>query len=68
VTDCTTDGVMIGNEFIAAATVLWAAGVMASPAATWLHAAHDRAGRVVVGPDLTLPGHPEVLSSAIPPR
>ena len=61
VTDCTTDGVMIGNEFIAAATVLWAAGVMASPAATWLDAAHDRAGRVVVGPDLTLPGHPEVF-------
>ena len=35
----------------------WAAGVVASPAARWLYAEHDRAGRVLVGPDLSLPGH-----------
>jgi NADH:quinone reductase (non-electrogenic) len=47
-------------------TVVWAAGVEASPIARTLaesaHAAIDRAGRVLVGPDLTLPGHPEVLA------
>ncbi len=54
------DGAVIAGERIAAATVIWAAGVAASPAAKWLGAAMDRAGRVKVGPDLTLPGHPEV--------
>ncbi len=61
VTECNAQGVMIGNRLIPAATVLWAAGVMASPAASWLDAAHDRAGRVTVLPDLTLPGHPEIF-------
>jgi NADH dehydrogenase len=61
VSDCTTDGVMIANEFVPTATVLWAAGVMASPAATWLGAAHDRLGRAIVASDLTLPGHPEIF-------
>jgi len=61
VTDCTPQGVSVGGRFIPAATVLWAAGVMASRAADWLGAAHDRAGRVLVQPDLTLPGHPEIF-------
>ena len=61
VTDCTAKDVAVGDERIAAGTILWAAGVMASPAARWLHAAHDRAGRVTVEPDLTLPGHPDIF-------
>ena len=41
--------------------VIWAAGVVASPAARWLNAEADRAGRVKVEPDLSLPGHPEIF-------
>jgi NADH dehydrogenase len=44
-----------------AGTIIWAAGVVASPAARWLDAAHDRAGRVKVGADLSVPGHPDVF-------
>ena len=61
VTECNAEGVTLGNRKIPTATVLWAAGVMASPAAAWLGAAQDRAGRVIVQPDLTLPGHPEIF-------
>ena len=46
---------------IEAGTVLWAAGVRASPLGADLGAEIDRSGRVVVGPDLSVPGHPEVL-------
>jgi NADH dehydrogenase len=49
-----------GEEHIASRTVLWAAGVAASPLARSLGAPLDRAGRVKVEPDLTIPGHPEV--------
>jgi NADH dehydrogenase len=55
-------GVDLEGGRIDAATVIWAAGVVASPAARWLDAAHDRAGRVEVGPDLSVPGHPEVFA------
>lgn len=61
VTDCDADGVAIGAERIAAATIVWGAGVMASPAGLWLGAKIDPAGRVEVLPDLSLPGHPEVF-------
>jgi NADH:ubiquinone reductase (H+-translocating) len=61
VTDCTTNGVRVGDHFIECRTIIWAAGVAASPAAEWLNAEHDHSGRVFVGPDLTLPGHPEVF-------
>jgi NADH dehydrogenase len=61
VTDCDENGIAIGAERIAARTIVWAAGVAASPAAHWLRAEHDRAGRVRVEPDLTLPGHPEIF-------
>ena len=61
VTQCDMDGVVLGNERIASGTTVWAAGVMASPAATWLQANHDAAGRVNVEPDLTVPGHDEVF-------
>jgi NADH:quinone reductase (non-electrogenic) len=42
-------------------TVVWAAGVMASPAGLWLGAETDRAGRVKVAPDLSVPGHPDIF-------
>src|ERR1700681_45782 len=53
-------GVVVGGKRIAAPTVLWAAGVAASPAATWLRADADSAGRVKVQPDLSVPGLPDV--------
>jgi NADH:ubiquinone reductase (H+-translocating) len=54
------DGVTVGDERILARTVLWGAGVAASPLARTLGVPLDRAGRVVVEPDLTVPGHPEI--------
>ena len=50
-----------GQDRIDAATVLWAAGVAASPLGATLGAPTDRAGRVMVQPDLTVPGHPEIF-------
>lgn len=61
VTQCDAEGAVLGNERIESRTLIWAAGVAASPAADWLSAEHDRGGRVVVEPDLTLPGHPEIF-------
>ncbi|HMO29278.1 NAD(P)/FAD-dependent oxidoreductase [Enterovirga sp.] len=61
VTDCSRDGIVLGEQPIATRTVIWAAGVQASPAQAWLGAEADRAGRVVVGPDLTLPGDPSIF-------
>jgi NADH dehydrogenase len=55
------NGLQLGDMRIEAATVIWAAGVAASPAGRWLGAETDTAGRVLVQPDLTLPGHPEVF-------
>jgi NADH:ubiquinone reductase (H+-translocating) len=55
------DGVMVAGERIPAKTVIWTAGVAPSPAAKWLAVETDRAGRVTVQPDLTVPGHPEVF-------
>jgi NADH dehydrogenase len=60
VTEVDADGVSLGEERLAARTVVWAAGVAASPLGRALSASVDRAGRVPVEPDLTLPGHPEV--------
>lgn len=54
-------GVVVSGTPLAARTVLWAAGVMASPAAAWLDVAPDRSGRVPVGPDLRVAGHGEVF-------
>lgn len=58
---CTADGVQLGNEWIPAATIIWAAGVQASPAAQWLGVTPDKAGRVLVRPDLTLENHPNIF-------
>lgn len=62
VTDCNESGIVIGNQQIAAGTVIWAAGVQASPAASWLGAEADRAGRVKVNPDFSIPGHENVFA------
>ena len=55
-------GVMVNGERIASRTVLWAAGVIASPAAQWLGAKQDVAGRVEVGADLSVPGFGNVFA------
>lgn len=55
------EGVQLGEERIAARTVLWAAGVAASPLARDLGVPLDRAGRVIVQPDLSVPGHPAIF-------
>ena len=55
------DGVIVAGERIASKTVIWTAGVAPSPAGKWLKAETDRAGRVRVQPDLTVPGHPEIF-------
>jgi NADH dehydrogenase len=61
VTDIDEDGVSVGEERVRARTVLWAAGVRASETGATLGVPRDRAGRVHVGPDLTIPGHPTVF-------
>jgi NADH dehydrogenase len=60
-TGCDEDGVALGDERISTATVVWAAGVQASPAAVWLGLDDDRAGRVAVGPDLKPPSMDDVF-------
>jgi NADH dehydrogenase FAD-containing subunit/cytochrome bd-type quinol oxidase subunit 2 len=55
------DGVVIAGERVPTRTVLWTAGVAASPAGHWLGVETDRAGRVVVGPDLSVAGYPEIF-------
>lgn len=61
VEDITEEGVTIQGRLFPARTVIWAAGVQASSAGRWLEAPTDRAGRVQVNKDLTVPGHPEVF-------
>jgi NADH:ubiquinone reductase (H+-translocating) len=62
VTECSADGVVYGGKTLQAKTLIWAAGVRASPAAEWLGASTDRAGRLQVQPDLTVPGHPDIFA------
>jgi NADH:quinone reductase (non-electrogenic) len=61
VNGCDAHGVDTDGGRIESSTIIWAAGVTASPAARWLNAEADRAGRVKVAPDLSLPGHPEIF-------
>jgi len=61
VTGIQTGSVRVGESDLLAAVVLWAAGVAASPLGKKLGAPTDRAGRVFVSPDLSIPGHPEVF-------
>jgi NADH dehydrogenase len=62
VTAVDASGVMIGTARIEARTVIWAAGVAASPAGQWIGAKCDRAGRIEVDPDLSVRGHPEIFA------
>lgn len=62
VTHCDANGVRIGDESIPSRTLIWAAGVQASPLAKGFKAKQDRAGRVEVLPDLSVPGHPEIFA------
>jgi NADH dehydrogenase len=55
------DGVVVAGERIVSKTVIWTAGVAPSPAGKWLNVQTDRAGRVRVQPDLSVPGHPEIF-------
>ena len=55
------DGIVVAGERIASKTVIWTAGVAPSPAGKWLNVETDRAGRVRVQPNLSVPGHPEIF-------
>ena len=55
------EGVIVAGERIPSRTVIWTAGVAPSPAGKWLKVPTDRAGRVRIQPDLTVPGHPEIF-------
>lgn len=61
VSSCNPNEVVIGNETIPCRTIIWAAGVKASPAAIWLKAKTDKAGRVIVEPDYTLPSQSNIF-------
>lgn len=61
VTGCDRDGVAFAGGRIDSATVIWAAGVAASPAARWIEAEHDRAGRIKVDRDLSIPGRRNIF-------
>jgi NADH:quinone reductase (non-electrogenic) len=55
------EGVVVAGERILSKTVIWTAGVAPSPAGKWLNVETDRAGRVRIQKDLTVPGHPEIF-------
>jgi NADH dehydrogenase len=61
VRECSEQGVIYGDQALAAKVILWAAGVRASSAAAWVGLQADNAGRARVEPDLTAPGHPEIF-------
>jgi NADH dehydrogenase len=58
---CDADGVVSAGKRIEARTILWAAGVQSAPAAKWLQVDKDRAGRVKVNADLSVPGEPDIF-------
>ncbi|HEV2424809.1 MAG TPA: NAD(P)/FAD-dependent oxidoreductase [Terriglobia bacterium] len=62
VTSVDADGIVADGQRIRSSTVLWGAGVLASPAGRWLGAAMDRSGKIIVNPDLSVPGHPEIFA------
>ena len=61
VNSCQPYEVIIGEEIIPCHTIIWAAGVKASPAAIWLNAKMDKAGRAIVEPNYSLPSQPNVF-------
>ncbi|PYL01925.1 MAG: FAD-dependent oxidoreductase, partial [Verrucomicrobia bacterium] len=62
VTSVDANGVVAGGQRVPSSTVLWGAGVLASPAGHWLGAAMDKSGKIIVGSDLSVPGHPEIFA------
>lgn len=61
VTSVDSDGIVVGGQKVPAGTVLWGAGVVASPAGRWLGAETDKSGKIMVEPDLSVRDHPEVF-------
>ena len=61
VTSVDADGIVVGGQKVPAGTVLWGAGVVASPAGKWLGAETDKSGKILVEPDLSVRDHPEVF-------
>ena len=61
VTSVDENGIVADGKRVPASTVLWGAGVKASPAGRWLGAEMDKAGKVMVKADLSVPGHPEIF-------
>jgi NADH dehydrogenase len=62
VTSVDSEGIIVGEQRVLAATVLWGAGVVASPAGQWLNAPTDKSGKIIVEPDLSVPGHRNVFA------
>jgi NADH:ubiquinone reductase (H+-translocating) len=62
VTNVDADGIVVGGQRIPAGTVLWGAGVVASPVGRWLGAETDKAGKIIVQPDFSVPGYPEIFA------
>lgn len=62
VTNVDSEGIVVGEKRVQASTVLWGAGVLASPAGRWLGAETDKSGKIIVKPDLSVPRRPEVFA------
>src|SRR5204862_7643741 len=62
VTRVDADGIVAGGQRVRSSTVLWGAGVLASPAGRWLGAAMDKSRKIIVGSDLSVPDHPEIFA------
>ena len=61
VTSVNSDGIVVSGQRVPAGTILWGAGVVASPAAHWLGAESDKSGKVMVEPGLSVRNHPEIF-------
>jgi NADH dehydrogenase len=62
VTNVDSEGIVADGQRVYAGTVLWGAGVLASPAGRWLGAVTDKSGKIIVTGDLSLPRHPEIFA------
>lgn len=62
VTTVDSTGIVVGGQRVPAATVLWGAGVVASTAGRWLNTPTDKSGKIIVEPDFSVPGHPDVFA------
>jgi len=62
VTNVDADGIVVAGQRIPAGTVLWGAGVVASPVGVWLGAETDKSGKVIVLPDFSVPGYPDIFA------